>query len=116
MKTNPANPALKKLLIILSRVTDSQFAELVDGKTYNLDNGGEIPKSLIDPRQGKPDGLYALREAVCSGNGCSIGKPKQACIDNKCYKKTECALYYLDDLKSIHIEYDTLLELAKQYK
>ena len=118
MKTNPANQALKKLLIILSKVTGEQFVEVSDGNICDIANGWVILKSLIDVRNGKHniDGLYRLGKAVCSGDNCSIGHPNPKCVANGLYKKTECALYHLYDLSSINIEYDALLEIAKQYK
>ena len=87
-------------LIKISKLTGNQYAEIRNGITSHIITGKIIPDYLINKTNRmkklnipRPDGFYELTEATCGGK-CAIDIPKPKCIEEGCYSKNKCALYY----------------------
>lgn len=66
-----------------------------------------------------PEQLYSLSVAHCSNSDCSVGKPKQACVDNGCYSENKCACYDINNVDFnnmiIYMQHETqLFKLIKE--
>lgn len=102
---------------------ETNFVHIVDGVVTRLSTGEVIPPELITTVHTRPlkeGGFYRLGEYTCGGaigkkyeNGkCSIGSPKQNCIDEGFYNPKECGLYYFNEINE-SLDINTVLEMLK---
>lgn len=114
---------MKDKLKKISKITGITFAEIKDGITSHLISGEVIPDEHINKTNrmkvtghSRPDGVYRISEATCDGgtnNDCSIGSPSPKCVENKCYSKNKCAVYYFDSYTSGYVNINDCLKLME---
>lgn len=71
-----------------------------------------------------PGELYSAGAATCGHdvdgtNLCTVGNPKKECLDNGCYSKDKCAIYWIDrinlDSFVYNLSFEQFKEMAKDF-
>lgn len=81
-------------LLKVEKYTGNSFVVVKNKIVKRISTDEEIPYKLL--LYGAPpslDGIYLLTKNTCDDPQCSIGKPKQKCIDLNIYSKGKCAIY-----------------------
>jgi hypothetical protein len=79
------------------------------GNRIDFLNGESSTYLMYNGRYIKHGQLYEVYEATCGGS-CTIGIPKTSCVENGCYSKTKCAVYFYDAVDVENFKYELSYE------
>lgn len=101
---------------VAEQETHSTPIQVVGGVITNLTTGEVIDESLIAYQKTPTDGLFIASEATCDGQ-CSVGVPKQRCVDRGIYSVKKCSVYFprqFDDETTISTDVINLKALLEK--